>query len=157
MPLTELNHYLLRCNDLERSKDWYVDVLGFEVMPRPDFPFPGYWLGMNGKICVHMGQGGVPNSELYYLGSPKGAPTDNSGVVDHVAFFATGPESFIKRFKERGIAYRPRSFPESELYQLFIKDPDGLTIELNFWGIKEIKDWGGEEYAAMPRVAETQP
>ena len=80
-------------------------------MPRPYFPLPGYWLGMNGKICVHMGQGGVPNSELYYLGSPKGAPTDNSGVVDHVAFFATGPESFIKRFKEGGIAYRPRSFP----------------------------------------------
>ena len=62
MPLTELNHYLLRCNDLERSKDWYVDVLGFEVMPRPDFPLPGYWLGMNGKICVHMGRGGVANS-----------------------------------------------------------------------------------------------
>jgi hypothetical protein len=37
---------------------------------------------------------------------------------------------------------------------LFIKDPDGLTIELNFWGIKDAPDWGGESYAAMPRVAE---
>ena len=54
MPVTELNHYLLRANDLERTKDFYVKVLGFEVMPRPEFPFPGYWLGINGKIQVHM-------------------------------------------------------------------------------------------------------
>ena len=33
--------------------------------------------------------------------------------------------------------YRPRSLPESELFQLFIKDPDGLTIELNFFGVDE--------------------
>jgi len=50
MPLTELNHYFIRANDLEKTKDFYCDVLGFEVMPRPSFPFPGYWLGVNGKI-----------------------------------------------------------------------------------------------------------
>lgn len=154
MPLTELNHYLLRCNDLERSKDFYVGMLGFEVMPRPEFPFPGYWLGVNGKICVHMAQGGIPNAELFYLGSPRNAATDNTGVVDHIAFLATDPEAFVRRFKESGLAYRPRSFPESDLYQLFIKDPDGLTIELNFFGVKNVKDWGGELYSEMPKAAE---
>src|SRR5262249_36922988 len=94
MPVNELNHYPLRANDLERTKDFYVNVLGFEVMPRPDFPFPGYWLGISGKIQVHMGQAGVPNSELYYLGSPKNASKSNSGVIDHVAFLATEPEKF---------------------------------------------------------------
>ena len=54
MPVTELNHFLIRANDLERTKEFYCKVLGFEVMPRPDFPFPGYWLGVNGKIQVHM-------------------------------------------------------------------------------------------------------
>ncbi len=152
MPLTELNHFLIRANDLERTKDFYCEVLGFEVMPRPDFPFPGYWLGVNGKIQVHMAQGGVPNAELYYLGSPRNAAKDNSGVIDHVAFLATEPEKFMKRFKELGVHCRPRSFPESELYQLFIKDPDGLTIELNFWGIKKAPEWGGEDYSRMPRA-----
>src|SRR6185436_8538982 len=99
MPVTELNHYLIRANDLERTKDFYVDVLGFEVMPRPDFPFPGYWLGINGKIQVHMAQAGVPNSELYYLGSPKNAAKNNSGVIDHIAFLATDPGKFVQRFK----------------------------------------------------------
>src|SRR2546430_8642897 len=94
MPVTELNHYLIRANNLERTKDFYCKVLGFEVMPRPDFPFPGYWLGVDGKIQVHMAQGGVPNSELYYLGSPKNAAKDNSGVIDHIAFLATEPDKF---------------------------------------------------------------
>jgi catechol 2,3-dioxygenase-like lactoylglutathione lyase family enzyme len=153
MPVTELNHYLIRANDLERTKDFYVDVLGFEIMPRPTFPFPGYWLGINGKIQVHMGQAGVPNSELYYLGSPKNAAKNNSGVVDHIAFLATDPGTFVQRFKELGIKARPRSFPEFELFQLFLQDPDGLMIELNFFGIKQAPpEWGGEDYSKMPQA-----
>jgi catechol 2,3-dioxygenase-like lactoylglutathione lyase family enzyme len=155
MPLTELNHYFVRANDLERTKDFYVNVLGFEVMPRPNFPFPGYWLGINGKIQVHMGPAGIPNQEMYYLGTPKGAATDHAGVVDHIAFLASEPEKFVKKFKEKGMSFRPRSLPESELFQLFIKDPNGLTIELNFFGIKEAPDWGGENYAEMPKATET--
>src|SRR6267154_1315368 len=153
MPVTELNHYLIRANDLERTKDFYCKVLGFKVMPRPDFPFPGYWLGINGKIQVHMAQAGVPNSELYYLGSPKNAARDNSGVVDHIAFLATEPDQLVKHLKGLKVACRPRNFPESHGYQLFIKDPDGLTIELNCFGITKAPDWGGEASSRMPPAA----
>jgi len=156
MPVTELNHYLIRANDLERTKDFYCEVLGFEVMPRPDFPFPGYWLGVNGRIQVHMAQAGVPNSKLYYLGSPKNAATNNSGVIDHVAFLATDPDGFVKRLKSLGVPCRPRNFPESGLYQLFVKDPDGLTVELNFFGVTQAPDWGGEDYSRMPRASSTK-
>ncbi len=76
-------------------------------------------------------------------------------MVDHIAFLASEPEGFIGRFKELGMSYRPRSLPESDLFQLFIKDPNGLTIELNFFGIKQAPEWGGENYSAMPRTAET--
>ena len=153
MPLTELNHYFVRANDLEGTKDFYVKVLGFEVMQRPNFPFPGYWLGVNGKIQVHMGPAGIPDQEMYYLGTPKNAATEYSGVVDHIAFLANDPQEFVERFKSLGMSYRPRSLPESELFQLFIKDPNGITIELNFFGIKEAADWGGEDYSKMARVA----
>ena len=158
MPLTELNHYFVRTNDLERGKQFYCDVLGFEVMPRPNFPFPGYWLGVNGKIQVHMGPHGVANQELYYLGTTPKSATDNSGIIDHIAFLATDPEKFAQRFDAIGLAYRKRYFPEFQLYQMFVKDPDQLTIELNFFGIAEAPTWGGgsENYAAMPRVAETR-
>jgi len=153
MPLTELNHYFVRANDLEKTKDFYVRVLGFQVMERPNFPFPGYWLGVNGKIQVHMGPAGIENQELYYLGTPKNPVNHKTGVVDHIAFLASEPREFVERFRKEGMAFRPRSLPESELYQLFIEDPNGITIELNFFGIKEAPDWGGEDYSKMQRVA----
>jgi catechol 2,3-dioxygenase-like lactoylglutathione lyase family enzyme len=153
MAVTELNHYFVRANDLEKTKDFYCDVLGFQVMPRPSFPFKGYWLGVNGKIQVHMGQDGIDHAERYYLGTPKGAARDHAGVVDHIAFLADDPAGFTRRLKEKGVLYQPRSLPEFDLYQIFLKDPNGLTIELNFFGLKDVKDWGGEEYSAMPREA----
>src|SRR5262249_1932610 len=96
MPLSELNHYFVRANDLESTKQFYCDVLGFEIMPRPTFPFPGYWLGVNGKIQVHMGPHGIDNADMYYLGTPKDAVTDHAGVVDHIAFLASEPGGFIR-------------------------------------------------------------
>jgi catechol 2,3-dioxygenase-like lactoylglutathione lyase family enzyme len=156
MPLTELNHYFVRANDLERSRHFYCEVLGFEEMPRPDFPFPGYWLGVGGKIQVHMGPHGIPNSNLYYLGTTPRSATDNAGIVDHIAFSATDPEAFSARFKSMGLHARKRFLPEFRLFQMFVSDPDGLTIELNFHGVEDAPAWStdSENYADMPRVAE---
>ena len=58
------NEILILANDLEQTKDFYCRVLGFEVMPRPNFPFPGYWLGVNGQIQVHMGPHGIDNAHM---------------------------------------------------------------------------------------------
>jgi catechol 2,3-dioxygenase-like lactoylglutathione lyase family enzyme len=158
MPLTELNHYFVRANNLELSRRFYCEVLGFEQMPRPDFPFPGYWLGVGGKVQVHMGAHGIPNPELYYHGTTPQSATDNAGVVDHIAFSATDPASFAARFESMGIHARKRYLPEIRLFQMFVKDPDGLTIELNFHGIELEPSWAAhsENYAAMPRVADAQ-
>ena len=154
MPLTELNHYFVRANDVKKTRDFYCKALDLEEMPRPDFPFPGYWLGREGKIWVHMGQHGVPNAPLYYRGTPADAATANSGVIDHIAFVATDPEAFRQRFEDMQCDYWARSLPQFDLFQVFVRDPDGLTIELNFMGLKDIPNWGGENYAEMPRVSE---
>jgi len=52
---------------------------------------------------------------------------------------------------------RKRFLPEFRLFQMFIKDPDGLTVELNFHGIDHEPWWSadGENYAEMPRVPMT--
>ena len=100
-----------------------------------------------------MGQHGVPNAELYYRGTPRDAAVSNSGVVDHIAFVATDPESFRQRFESMGCDFWARSLPQFDLFQVFVRDPDGLTIELNFLGLKDVPDWGGEDYSQMPRVS----
>ena len=152
MSIVELNHYFVRANDLEATRRFYMEVLGLEQMPRPDFPFPGYWLGTGGRIQVHMGPHNIPHRESYYPGTPAHAATDQSGVVDHIAFIAVDPKSFITRFRNHAVAYQPRSLPAANLYQLFVRDPNGLMIELNFFGVRDAADWGGEDYAAMEPV-----
>ncbi|HQY16185.1 MAG: VOC family protein [Ilumatobacteraceae bacterium] len=153
MPIMRLDHFFVRANDLEVTRAFYCEVLGFEVMPRPDFPFPGYWLGVDGSIQVHMAAHGIPHAELFYLGTTPESATDNSGVVDHIAFLATDPEAFHHRFGRLGLACRKRYFGEFGLCQMFIADPNGVTIELNFHGLTAEPAWGdAEDYASMPRA-----
>ena len=98
-----------------------------------------------------MAQHGVPHADLYYKGTPPHAALDNSGVIDHVAFGATGPEEFRTRFTEMKCDWWARSLPEFNLFQMFVRDPDGLTIELNFFGVTTMPTWA-ENYNEMPRV-----
>lgn len=135
MPLIDLDHYFVRARNLETSRRFYCDVLGFEVMPRPNFPFPGYWLGVGGKVQVHMGADGIPAQEAIYFGTRPHSGRDNSGVVDHIAFRATDPQATLARLRAAGLEARPRHFPDIQLYQLLVADPDGLMIELNFPGV----------------------
>src|SRR5262249_59345328 len=83
MPLHHLEHFLIQTEDLEKTKDWYVDVLGMRVGPAPDFKFPVYWLYLGDNDVLHITQGGAQVSEnrMKYLGQQSTA-TIGSGVVD---------------------------------------------------------------------------
>jgi len=132
MPLLGLNHYFVRAGDLARSRHFYCDVLGFEEMKRPAFSYPGYWLGLNGQVQVHMGLVETPV-----------ASTPPTGVIDHVAFTGSDPESFARRLREAGLPSRERYRDDTGLLQIFVADPDGVMIELNFPGIAVRPAWLG--------------
>jgi len=55
-----------------------------------------------------------------------------SGAVDHVAFFATGLADTLARLKDKGVECRERTVPALGLYQVFVTDPNGIVVELNF-------------------------
>jgi catechol 2,3-dioxygenase-like lactoylglutathione lyase family enzyme len=149
MPLTELNHYLLVAKDLERTKNFYCDVLGLELADRPDFGFPGYWLKIGGEICVHLASQ-APNQirDTFLLKKhPRG--TNGSGQVDHIAFLAKDAEGVRKRIQKKGVEMHYRSFPDAKLFQIFLKDPNDVTIELNFLGeVVDPKKWQGKGSAS---------
>src|SRR5207245_8941320 len=99
------------------------------------------------------GRDRTANAHIDYLRTPKNARPGHAGVVAHIPFPANEPADFIRQLRARQINSQPRSLPEFDLYQIFIKDPNGLTIELNFFGLKDVQDWGGEDYSKMPQVA----
>jgi len=149
MPITELNHFLLVAKDLERTKNFYRKVLGLELAERPDFGFPGYWLKAGEDICVHLASQ-APNrirDQFLLKKHPKG--TTGSGAVDHIAFVARNPREVRSRIQKNRVEMHYRSFPEAKLFQIFLKDPDDVTIELNFLGeVIDEKEWKGEGSAS---------
>ena len=149
MPLTSLNHYLIVSKNLERSRKFYEQVLGMKVADRPDFGFPGYWLQLDGDICVHLASQN-PNrirDQFLLKKHPKG--TKGSGSVDHIAFLAKDPRGVRKRIEKSKVPMHFRSFPDAKLFQIFLKDPDDVTIELNFLGeVIDEKQWKGEGSAS---------
>ena len=133
MPLSHLEHFLIQTEDIERTVAWYVKALGMRVGPHPDFKMPVEWLYIGDTDVLHVTKGGAGVSEarLRYLGQQSQA-TYGSGVVDHVAFRATGLLDTIDHLKANGIAFTERQVDLQGLYQLFIIDPNGVKVELNF-------------------------
>jgi len=125
MPLHGLHHYTLRPVDLEATKAFYVGLLGLEVGYRPPLAFPGYWLYTGGQPTVHLigpreAERGLPPREA--------GPT---GLLDHIAFSCSGLPAMKAALAGRGVAYEERVIPRDGQIQLFLKDPDGVAVELN--------------------------
>ena len=149
MPLTSLNHYLIVSKNLERSKKFYQDVLGMRLAERPDFGFPGYWLKLGDDICVHLASQDANKIRDQFLlkKHPKG--TNGSGSVDHIAFLAKDPREVRGRIQKNKLEMHFRSFPDAKLFQIFLKDPDDVTIELNFLGeVIDENEWRGKGSAS---------
>ena len=134
-----LNHFSIRTTDLEASRSFYADVLGLTVGPRPDFPFPGLWMyggdhADYAHAVVHIiGIDPQDASGLKgYLGEREASSLKGSGAVDHVAFFTTGLGVMKRHLQSLGVEHRERTVPSLGLHQLFVTDPSGVVIELNY-------------------------
>jgi catechol 2,3-dioxygenase-like lactoylglutathione lyase family enzyme len=136
MSLSSLDHCSIRTVKLKETRDFYVDILGMDDGDRPEFPFPGNWLYVDGIAVVHLV--GVdpddPSGLQQYLGGDISAEAlDGSGAFDHIAFRAKDPEVLIQRLKDKSYPFRERQVPSMDLFQVFVEDPNDITVELNYW------------------------
>jgi catechol 2,3-dioxygenase-like lactoylglutathione lyase family enzyme len=128
MPAQSLNHYTINVRDLERTKDFYCDVVGLTVGERPPLPFPGYWLYCGGVPVVHL-VGYRPELPTIADGPSYPAPT---GRLDHIAFACNDLKGMKANLSKRGIRFDERVLPRMNMTQLFYLDPDGVAVECNF-------------------------
>lgn len=133
MPLHHLDHFLIQTADLEGTRDWYVKTLGMRVGPNPDFKFPVVWLYAGDTDVLHLTAGGkdVSENRKAYLGQQSEA-THGSGAVDHIAFRATGLREMMANLQKHNVVFHKRMVNDQGLFQLFMLDPNGVKIELNF-------------------------
>jgi catechol 2,3-dioxygenase-like lactoylglutathione lyase family enzyme len=130
MPLGALQHYTIEPSNLEATKDFYCDVLGLENGDRPPLGFPGYWLYSGGVATVHLLGDRQPREGIVVRGTKK--KFEDTGRVDHNAFAATDIESVRARLKAKNVKFREQIVPRTGAAQIFLYDPDGVGVELNF-------------------------
>jgi catechol 2,3-dioxygenase-like lactoylglutathione lyase family enzyme len=138
MPIEKLAHYSIKTTDLERSRKFYTEILGFRVGFRPPFKFPGIWLYNSldesdfGIVHIIGIDPNDPEGLIAYLGDKSAADEVGTGTVDHIAFLATDLQGMHARLKQAGYQWKDRTVPSLGLHQVFIEDPSGVTIELNY-------------------------
>ena len=115
-----MNHFTIVAEDERQTLDYYVGLLGLTVGHRPALGFPGAWLYAGGAQAV---------LHLYF---ERPMPATRTGVIDHLAFSATGLSVVKARFDAAGIAYDLRRQAGALTWQLFSTDPNGAKVELDF-------------------------
>lgn len=124
MPIARLDHVLVLTDDIETTKAFYCDALGFEPGDRPPFPFSGYWLYLDGAPCLHVADRGEYGAQAERMGLATGP------AVDHVAFGGSDYDAIAARLEAAGVEPVANEVPGA-LRQLYVTDPNGVRIELN--------------------------
>ena len=130
MPLENLNHFLVLADDLEATREFYVDILGLEVGHRPPFDFLGHWIYLGDRAVVHLADHRDYLDKVDHV--RDGSGDSATGPIDHIAFEATGLHDMIETLEKHSVPARHRKVPDVNLHQVFVRDPNGVLIELNY-------------------------
>ena len=134
MPVSHIEHFLLAADDIDATRDWYARVLGMTSGPHPEFGFPVHWMYLGGVDVVHIGPSAKMAGEIQkkYLGRTSQGSAQGTGAIDHIAFRATGLRQMLEHLRSQRVAFSQRRANGQALFQLFLYDPNGIKIELNY-------------------------
>ncbi|HEY1729424.1 MAG TPA: VOC family protein [Candidatus Baltobacteraceae bacterium] len=127
MPATKLDHINIRTMQPEATRDFFVDIVGLRNGERPPFNFNGYWLYAGEQAVIHL-------TDARDAGAHGMAEGRAGAAIDHVSFRMTGYNALCALLKERKLPFQTRVVPRNGDVQIFVDDPNGVTVELTFLG-----------------------
>jgi catechol 2,3-dioxygenase-like lactoylglutathione lyase family enzyme len=128
-----LDHINVQTMRLAETVDFYRQVIGLEVRDPPGLdPKLVQWMhAEDGHAIVHISTvgsllGEAPADIFDKTGGGK------TGAVHHVALNCWGHDAMVSRIEARGLAYRLNYVAVVDLKQIFVEDPNGVLLELNY-------------------------
>jgi len=127
MQVTGLNHINIVTSDMARTVEFYESLLGMKQqrIPMATAGFSGCWIAdSQGQPIIHVQ---AYNPERH--GAERGGPT---GKIDHIALSCEGFEDTRRRCEALGIDHKVNDRQYGNLRQVFVTDPNEISLELNF-------------------------
>jgi catechol 2,3-dioxygenase-like lactoylglutathione lyase family enzyme len=145
MGVKSLDHYNLLTTRFSETLAFYGEALGMEArapMSMGDMS-NGAWIhDESGAPLVHV-QRVDPHNPEQRLGQVRarlGALADGidaqrlsgAGAIEHIAFECDDYEGLRERLSKLGLELAFNDAPQVKLRQIFVRDPNGVLLELNF-------------------------
>jgi catechol 2,3-dioxygenase-like lactoylglutathione lyase family enzyme len=143
MPIRKFSHYNIRTTRFDETVAFYRDVLGMKnAVPTgaPDGTPPAWLYDESGEPIVHLMSVDPADPEKDYAARRAGKTNTEkrpppafagSGSIDHIALACEDWDDMVARLRRHDVPYRENQ-PRVNMRQLFIVDPNGVTLELNF-------------------------
>jgi catechol 2,3-dioxygenase-like lactoylglutathione lyase family enzyme len=120
MAIRGVDHINIGTDRLGETVAFFRDVLGLVEGYRPDFGFGGAWLYAGDGAVVHL------------VDLPEGKRPSSEAALDHFAFSIDDWDDAVARLTRAGIKHRATDVPGAPIKQIFLRDPNGVNIELNY-------------------------
>ena len=125
LPLNRVHHIAIICSDYQKSKQFYIQVLGLTVVQeiyREDRQSYKLDLALNGQYLIEL---------FSFPQPPPRVSGPEAAGLRHLAFEVDDLEKAIAVLQQYGVPYEPvRSDEYTGKKFLFLFDPDDLPIEL---------------------------
>ena len=131
MRVEALDHVNIIAADLDATCGFYADLLGLERRdaPPPLTPATAQWMyDASGRAILHI------NSLDCARAYDREVVPGPTGSIHHVALRCEGYDTAIARVHACGAAYQLNLVAAIGLRQIFTLDPNGVLLELNFFG-----------------------
>jgi catechol 2,3-dioxygenase-like lactoylglutathione lyase family enzyme len=120
MTIGGIDHINIGTERLEETRAFFRDVLGLKEGYRPNFAFGGAWLYAGERAVVHL------------VDLPEGRRPSSEAALDHFAFTIDDWDDAVARLTAAGAQFRAADVPGAPIKQIFVCDPNGVNIELNY-------------------------
>ena len=125
MDLTSVHHVAIIGTDYQRTREFYVDKLGFAVIRDTRRPEKG-----DCKLDLRLN--GLELEVFIKPDAPKRPSYPEACGLRHLAFRVTDVPAVVAELAEKGIACEPIRTDDLTSEQMtFFFDPDGLPLELH--------------------------